>query len=238
MKPAKILTVLAAFLFQTALAMDSSTQPRLPGIESRDYQWNAQEKELEQVLNKQGDIARGRIAFEICRGCHKNNAQGRPDAGYPQLAGQHVSVLVKQMVDVRLGRRDNPRMHPFIDDAAVPFADVPDLAAYLHNLPVPNTNRKGDGNDLARGKTLYDRDCASCHGDEGEGDSAKFYPKVASQHYPYLYRESMDIRDSMRRNANPKMVKVLTKYSDEDIGAVSDYMSRLPPINDAAVSTK
>ena len=79
------------------------------------------------------------------------------------------------------------------------------------------------------GKTLYDKDCSGCHGDAGLGDGPKFYPKVASQHYPYLYRESLDIRDGQRRNANPKMVKLLKPYSDEEIAAVCDYMSRMPP---------
>jgi cytochrome c553 len=206
---------------------ESAKQPHAQGIESKDYRWDKHSRELTTALADKGDAARGEIAYEVCRGCHKADASGRPDAGYPQLAGQHASVLIKQMIDVRAGRRDNPRMHPFIESAVVAAKDVPDIAAYLNHLPVPTTNRKGDGNSLARGKALYDKDCASCHGDAGEGDAKKFYPKVASQHYPYLYRESMDIRDMQRRNANPKMVKVLKDYADEDIGAVSDYMSRL-----------
>jgi cytochrome c553 len=230
MKLAPILVAFTALFAQFAVAMEHSSQPRAPGIESKDYQWNKPEKELERLLKATGDTERGRIAYEICRGCHKGNAEGRPDAGYPQLAGQHTSVLIKQMVDVRLGMRDNPRMHPFIEETSVPLAEVPDVAAYLYSLPVPTTNRKGNGTNLAHGKTLYEKDCAACHGDAGEGDAAKFYPKVASQHYPYLYRESLDIRDLMRRNVNPPMVKVLKKYSDEDIEAVSDYMSRMPPV--------
>jgi cytochrome c553 len=230
MKLVAILVTFTPFLSQFVIAAEHSSQPRAPGIESQNYQWNKPEKELDRLLKSTGNAERGQVAYEICRGCHKGNAEGRPDAGYPQLAGQHTSVLIKQMVDVRLGMRDNPRMHPFIEDTAVPLAEVPDIAAFLYSLPVPTSNRKGDGGNLVRGKTLYDNDCASCHGDAGEGDAAKFYPKVASQHYPYLFRESLDIRDLIRRNANPKMVKVLKNYSDEDIGAVSDYMSRMPPV--------
>jgi cytochrome c553 len=72
---------------------------------------------------------------------------------------------------------------------------------------------------------------------KGEGDADLFYPKVAAQHYPYLYRECINIRDMHRHNANPKMVKILiqvmNKYSDGDIDAVSDYMSRLEPVQGA-----
>ena len=231
MKFASIFIALGVFVAPHALA-ESTALPHAAGIESKNYVWNTRDQELERLLKCAGDKERGQVAYEICRGCHKNHAEGRPDAGYPQLAGQHVSVLIKQMADVRRGLRDNPRMHPFIEASSVPLGEIPDMAAYLHSLPVPTSNRKGPGGDLARGKALYGKDCVSCHGDAGEGDAAEFYPKVASQHYPYLYRESLDIRDLMRRNANPKMVRVLKGYSDEDIEAVSDYMSRLPPVND------
>ncbi len=226
----RLVICLALALPGAPQAWAEPAQPHAPGIESKDYQWNAPDAVLAKALKCKGDAAKGEVNYEVCRGCHKADASGRPDAGYPQLAGQHVSVLIKQMFDVRAGRRDNPRMHPFIEAAVVPAADIPDMAAYLNSLPVPTTNRKGDGLHLAQGKALYDKDCANCHGDAGEGDAEKFYPKVASQHYPYLYRESLDIRDMRRRNANPHMVKALAHYSDEDIETVSDYMSRLPPV--------
>jgi cytochrome c553 len=66
-----------------------------------------------------------------------------------------------------------------------------------------------------------------CHGDHGEGDTAKFYPVLAGQHYKYMLRQITDIRDGRRRNANPEMVKVVKQYEDADLDAVVDYMSRL-----------
>ena len=63
--------------------------------------------------------------------------------------------------------------------------------------------------------------------DYGEGDQAKFYPVLAGQHYKYMLRQITDIRDGRRRNANPEMVEVVKKYTDEDLSAVVDYMSRL-----------
>ncbi len=228
MKPTLIFLALATLASLPALA--ATTEHRAAGIESKGYKWNKPSKELTKALKQKGDPEKGKIAYESCRGCHKADASGRPDAGYPQLAGQHVTVLIKQMIDVRTGHRDNPRMHPFIEADAIPIKDIPDVAAFLSSLPVPTTNHKGEGKDLEHGKQLYDKDCANCHGEAGEGNSKDFYPKVAAQHYPYLYRETMDIRDGIRRNANPKMVKLLKKYSDEDIAAVGDYMSRLAPV--------
>ncbi len=211
------------------LAIASDEQPKEGGIESDGYVWNEMYAEKLQALKTRGDALRGEIAFEICQGCHRPTATGRVDGSYPRLAGQHATVLIKQMTDVRAGRRDNRKMFPFIDKHAVSPQEIADIAAYLSGLPVNPDNGKGDGDKLARGREIYDKGCADCHGDKGEGDAEKFYPRVSGQHYRYLLRESLMIRDGERRNANPHMVRVIKNYSDEDIAAVSDYMSRFAP---------
>ncbi|MBZ0105823.1 MAG: c-type cytochrome [Sulfuricella denitrificans] len=202
-------------------------QPRAPGIESPDYVWEAQSAEEAQLLKMKGDVARGKIAYQVCQGCHKPDASGLPDGTYPQLAGQHTTVLIKQMSDVREGRRDNPKMFPFAGKHVVDTQEVADIAAYISSLPLPGNNDKGPGSDLPRGKTLYEKDCATCHGDRGEGNASKFYPVTNGQHYRYMVRQIVAIRDGARRNANPKMVRVVKNYSASDIGAVADYISRI-----------
>lgn len=189
----------------------------------------AGETELASLLKIQGDPDKGKIAYEICRGCHKADGAGRADAEYPQLAGQHASVLIKQMADTRSGLRHNPKMHPFIAPDVVNTEEVAHIAAYLASLPIPADNGKGDGLHLTRGKQLYDQDCAGCHGPQGEGDAGKFIPRVAGQHYSYLLRENKAIQSTSgsRRDANPDMVKAIRGYAYKDIAAVSDYMSRL-----------
>lgn len=185
--------------------------------------------ELSAALAIKADPERGKIAYEICRGCHKADGSGRADAEYPQLAGQHATVLVKQMTDVRSGRRQNPKMHPFIAKDVVSTEDIAHIAAYLAGLPASAGNGTGDGRQLARGKLLYDKDCAVCHGDKGEGSAEKFVPRVAGQHYGYLLRENKAIQAlaGNRRDADPAMVKAIRGYPYKDIAAVSDYMSRL-----------
>lgn len=202
-------------------------QPKAPGIESPDYAWNAQSSEEMLMLKMKGNVENGKVAYQGCQGCHKPDASGLPDGTYPQLAGQHTTVLIKQMSDVREGRRDNPKMFPFAGKHVVETQEVVDIAAYLGSLPLPGHNDKGPGNDLARGKALYEQDCAVCHGERGEGNAENFYPVTAGQHYRYLVRQVVAIRDGSRRNANPKMVRVVKNYSASDIGAVADYMSRI-----------
>ena len=217
-----------ALLTGMALAQSDDVQPREPGIEAPDYVWNADQREKYLALGAKGDPLRGEVAFEVCQGCHRARATGRPDGSYPRLAGQHASVLIKQMTDVRAGRRDNPKMYPFANQHVIGPQDIADIAVYLQALPVTADNGKGPGANLEKGKHLYAEDCETCHGAEGEGNSPKFYPRVSGQHFKYLQREALFIRDGQRRNANPKMVEVIKSYSNADIEAVSDYMSRFP----------
>ena len=174
-----------------------------------------------------GDPARGAEAFVICQGCHKHGATGTSSGAYPRLAGQHATVLIEQMTDIRSGARKNPKMERFSDEHVLTTQEIADIAAYVQALPIPPNLGRGPGNALERGKALYVKDCASCHGDQGEGKAENFYPLVAGQHYKYLLREARYIRDGSRGNANPDMVKVIKSYSDDDLEAVSDYMSGL-----------
>lgn len=211
-----------------ATARAETPQPRAKGIESPDYVWNEMQGEKLQALRAKGDALRGEIAFEVCQGCHRNRALGREDGKYPRLAGQHASVLVKQMTDVRAGRRDNSRMYPFASEHVLGPQDIADIAVYLSELPVTPDNGKGPGRDLAEAEQLYRFQCVECHGERGEGDAAQFYPRVNGQHYRYLRREMIAIRDGGRGNANPKMVEIIKPLSDVQISALADYMSRIP----------
>lgn len=76
-----------------------------------------------------GGPTRGEALFEPCIGCHRKDASGRTSGAYPRLAGQHASVLIKQMLDFRGGQRDNPKMEPFISDHAGTPHQMADLAA-------------------------------------------------------------------------------------------------------------
>lgn len=183
--------------------------------------------ELADALKLKGDPGRGRVAYEVCQGCHRPDGSGRPDGSYPQLAGQHAAVLIKQMADIRAGRRDNPKMHPFITVRVISIAEMADIAAYLQGLTAPPDNGKGPGTNLSLGAKLYQRNCQDCHGRQGEGDDEEFYPVLAGQHFNYLARQVREIRDGTRRNANRTMRREVRGYSDDEVEAVADYVSRL-----------
>lgn len=184
---------------------------------------------VQAVLALPVDPARGKAVFTPCEDCHRKDASGRANGIFPRLAGQHASVIVKQVLAIRAGARNNPTMLPLVAEGALSNADLASVAAYLQGLPIASNNGKGPGTDLARGKQLYERDCASCHGAAGEGDAAKFYPLVAAQHHRYLLREVIAIRDGTRGNSDAEMVKLVKPYTPAEIEAVADFMSQLPP---------
>jgi cytochrome c553 len=115
----------------SASANDSITkQPRAGGIERKGYVWNTSDKELNRLLEYKASVRRGKLAYKMCKGCHLPSGIGLADIDYPQLAGQHASVLLKEMMDIRAGRRDNPRMYPFVGNWIVTARKLADISAY------------------------------------------------------------------------------------------------------------
>lgn len=224
----KLSFAVAASVLAAGVAFAQAPAPKKSGIEGKGYVWNAQEGEKIEALKLKGDVKRGQDAYEVCGACHLPSGAGRPDGTFPQLAGQHATVLIKQIADIRGGLRDNPTMYPFAVTLSDP-QELADVSAYIQTLCIPTDHGKGAGNPalLALGKDLYKKECETCHMPNGEGDAKKFYPVLAGQHYKYLLRQVTDIRDGKRRNANPDMVKVVKKYTDNDLSAVVEYMASL-----------
>jgi cytochrome c553 len=236
MKPILISTskhLLCAALLAISTSLSAQTATTDSGLVqkfgNKAYEWGKMLPEQVEILKLSGDVARGKEAFRGCRGCHKADAGGLLDGTYPRLTGQHASVVIKQVTEVRAGIRANPKMAPFSSDHAVTPQEIADIAVYVEQLTTARENGKGPGTMLARGKALYEQGkCAECHGERGEGKALNAYPVVAAQHYEYLRRELDHIQKGIRGNSHPKMVKAIERYTREDMEAVSDYMSRMP----------
>ncbi len=227
----KILVLALSLAMQAALlAHAESSVPTPTGIGIKDYPWQALAGEKNEALERKGDRKRGERLFALCRSCHLPSTGGRPDGSIPQLAGQHSSVLIKQMADIRVGVRHNPTMYPFAAVLNDP-QDLADLAAYLEGLCIPREHGQYQAHDavqqVATGRELYERACRVCHGPRGEGSRHKLYPAIAGQHYDYLLRQMTAIRDGKRLNADPEMVRVISSYNDDQLLAISAYQASL-----------
>ena len=78
-----------------------------------------------------GDITAGKTRAANCAGCH--GAAGiSNNPAWPNLAGQQVGYLEKQMKKFRSGQRNDPLMGPMAKSLS--DADIKNLAAYYSSL--------------------------------------------------------------------------------------------------------
>ncbi len=81
--------------------------------------------------NAEGDIAAGRARAAVCAGCH--GAEGiTTNPGWPNLAGQNYTYLVKRLKEFRDGTREQATMSAM----ASPLSDldIRNLSAYFASL--------------------------------------------------------------------------------------------------------
>ncbi len=211
-------------------------------VSSSAFAWLEKTGERDEALHLKPDHENGIEVYEVCAACHLTEGWGTKDGTFPQIAGQHQTVLVKQLADIREGNRDNPTMYPFAKPESIggPQA-MADVTYYIAKLPMNPDNGKGPWEtgspEWKKGQQLYKDNCVKCHGDNGEGMADKFYPKIQGQHYLYMLRQFEWIRDGKRRNANPDMVEQIKNFSNEDMKQVINYVSRIPvPKEDLAPS--
>jgi cytochrome c553 len=186
-------------------------------------------QELEGALHLEPDIENGKTVYRLCAVCHLPEGWGNASGDYPQIAGQHASVTIKQLADIRARNRDNPTMFPFTLVDHLTLQQIADVSAYIESFPMAPENGVGPGIDLEHGAKLYAHYCVDCHGDQGEGIAEEQMPLIQGQHYEYLVRQFEWIRDGKRRNADKEMVEQIKVFKARDISAVMDYTSRLKP---------
>ncbi|MGV6857983.1 MAG: c-type cytochrome [bacterium] len=191
---------------------------------------NSNTETIEEALHLKANIGHGKEVYELCGTCHMENGWGKTDGSFPVLAGQHVSVIIKQLSDIESRNRENPTMFPLANIQTIGGVQaIADVAAYIASLPPTDQNGKGDGKRLAEGQALYERHCTACHGNHGEGNDKLLFPKIQGQHYRYLARQLKWIRDGFRKNGNPAMFAIIKDMSDADLEALADAVSRLMP---------
>lgn len=186
--------------------------------------------EFDLAINLKPDLDNGRKLYLACVACHTPEGWGTANGAYPQIAGQLKSVTIKQLADTRAGNRDAPTMRAFTTVRALGGAqEIADVSGYIASLPMRPSQDMRPRGDLRLGKEIYLRDCADCHGENGEGDERKHMPLIQGQHYQYLVRQYRWIRNGRRRNADKEMVKQIQGYTARDEAAVLAYTASLKP---------
>ena len=184
------------------------------------------------AMKLEPNLAHGAELFTTCSACHGASGLGIQDGSVPAIAGQHISVLVKQLVDFRHDRRWDERMRNFASQHNLNGPqDLLDVAAYAESLPRWPPLEGGTGGATApnEGNVLYHRYCADCHGPLALGELRRIRPRLAGQRYQYLLRQLEETADHMRPGMDIEHVKLISALSVKERGAVADYLSRLSP---------
>ena len=209
MKGNKLLTILLAALPAFALAANST------------------QRDLQQATLAKPNLEHGSELFTQCVSCHGGKGGGQQNGNTPRIAGQHNSVLLKQLVDFRHGKRWDFRMEEHADQHHLETPqDIADVAAYVAQLDAGQARGMGDGNYAAEGAKIFGARCASCHGPSGAGDAQEAVPRLAGQHYGYLMRQMYDAVDNRRPTLQAVHPKKIESLDFEQVRAVADYLSR------------
>jgi len=193
------------------------------------YALSASRQELLDALHSTPSLDRGAQLFRPCTACHGPSGAGTIDGGVPRIAGQHASVVAKQLVDYRHDRRWDIRMEHFADGHHLADAQaIADITAFINQLEINSAPGVGTGEFVEHGAGVYAQRCQSCHGPSGEGDAKKLIPQIAGQHYEYLARQIYDAVDGRRPNFSVAHVRLLARLQRDDIVGLADFLSRMP----------
>ena len=179
------------------------------------------------------DPAKGKaIAETVCVACH--GADGNSAApNFPKLAGQGERYLLKQLHDIKGGKRTVLEMTGILDNLS--DQDMADIAAYFASQKMsvgaadPKLIERGEalfrGGKLAEGMPA----CTGCHSPNGAGLAAAGFPKLGGQHGQYVAKQLTDFREGNRTNDGDAMTMraIAAKLSNKDIEAVSSYIQGL-----------
>lgn len=177
------------------------------------------------------DVRHGRILYlKQCARCHGRNAWGNGPKEVPALAGQRELYLVEQLAQFATLERNGSAMHRATSAADVNHPQaIRDLAAHLTKAPANPGPDHGDGTGSAAGERLFQRGCATCHGEAAQGSPDEPIPALAGQHYPYLLLQLKNFAAGHRGQVEPPVIDFTAGLSSDDQNGIADYLSRLKP---------
>jgi cytochrome c553 len=185
--------------------------------------------EARHVMRLKPNLTAGAQHFAVCASCHGSDGGGQTDGSVPAIAGQHLPVVVKQLLDFRRGKRWDIRMEQFADRHRLADAQtIANVATYASNLPRLPAAPDDKQALSAAGGALYARQCVVCHGADGEGSSVRVVPWMNGQQPAYLLRQFYDAVDSRRPSLKTDHAQLLEGFDRDQLQGLASYINRLP----------
>ncbi|MBC3951599.1 c-type cytochrome [Pseudomonas folii] len=179
-----------------------------------------------------GDAAAGQTKTAVCSACHGPDGNSLVP-NFPKLAGQGQRYTLKQLHEIRDGKRVVLEMTGLL--TSLNEQDLNDIAAFY-------ASQKGsvgaaDEKLVARGEALFRGGklsegmpaCTGCHSPNGVGNAPAGFPHLGGQHADYIKKQLVAFREGERTNDGDTMVMraIAAKLSNKDIEALSQYIQGL-----------
>jgi cytochrome c553 len=159
----------------------------------------------------------------MCNACHGPNGNAVLK-DMPSLAGQPKIFIENQLVLIREGMRDIPQMKGVLDN--VPDTELTELATYYSSLKIAKPTAQKQAVLHDKGETLSkEMRCGICHLPTYVGRDQM--PRLAGQREDYLLYTMRAMQANKAVGRDPIMIASLYGISDEDLKAISHYLSRL-----------
>jgi cytochrome c553 len=177
-----------------------------------------------------GDYQAGQTKSMSCAACHGEKGISS-NALWPNLAGQHVSYIIKQLHDFKNDKRHSDLMSPFV--ASLTEQDMDDLAMFYSRQPVAKVtniklNQHGEAlyrnGDMSKHITA----CIACHGPYGTGNGQAGFPVLSGQQKEYTVSQLKAFKEKTRHNdLNEIMQMISARMSADDMADVAAYLVSL-----------
>ena len=168
-------------------------------------------------------------ACAVCHGADGNSAA----AVFPKIAGLNEKYLLRQLRDIKSGRRALPEMAGQLD--ALTDLDLQELSAFYSQQTMSGSVAKAELADL--GERIYrggmrERKvaaCTACHSPTGAGNPLIGFPRIGGQFAEYIAKRLRHYRISECEEGEQRcmMTQTARQLSDAAIEAVASYVSGL-----------
>ena len=164
------------------------------------------------------------------------------------MAGLPAEYIERQLILFRTRKRPNMPMVEHTDEMELPNSDIDDIAAYIARMELPKKlppidkenfdpyqrlllaertfNVARAPGDPGQGEKIYNKECRSCHGDEGWGRPDKGAPFIAGQYTEYLWHQ-VELLIERKRVHDPEEPdeELLADFSEEELRDIFAYLS-------------
>lgn len=192
------------------------------------------------------NLERGKEINGTCAGCHGEFGQGGKRGEYPRIAGQRQAHIMDQLRAFRLRTRLNLPMFPYTQERELSDTDIQDVSAYLASIELPTQWPQFKDSDdaltrltavekvmiipraagnLDNGRTLYQKECVTCHARDGMGRGK--FPRLVGQYTSYLRKQMDAFIHGERSHDDDEAPGILSQFKEQDLQDVLAYLTSI-----------